>query len=143
MTSRLLVMLALGGCGYFSPDTGSLSGRRCVDEDSNGDVAVSFTGDVTPLLQERCHACHLPGGANPVGVEVGGLDMTSYATLRAGGVVSREAIVVDGRPCESILYQKVGDAPPFGARMPRGGAPLAAQDLALLHDWIAEGAFEN
>ena len=35
-------------------------------------------------------------------------------------------------------------APPFGARMPRNGPPyLPASDVALITDWIIEGAHDN
>ncbi len=49
-------------------------------------------------------------------------------------------IVVDGMPCASILYQKTGPSPPFGARMPRSASALSDADRKLIHDWIAEGA---
>jgi hypothetical protein len=38
----------------------------------------------------------------------------------------------------------VGEAPPFGARMPLNGPPfLDERDRQLLADWIAEGADDN
>ena len=43
-----------------------------------------------------------------------------------------------------MLVQKLGPAPPFGARMPRNGPPyLPASDVALITDWILEGAHDN
>jgi len=53
-------------------------------------------------------------------------------------------IVVPGQPCASILYLKVDEAPPFGARMPLDGPPFWTEDeIQRLHDWIAEGAGDN
>ena len=75
---------------------------------------------------------------------MGGLDLTSYATLREGGVVSETDIVVPGRPCDSVLVQKISGSPPFGARMPLGGPPYLSEDeQQLVRDWIAEGARDN
>jgi hypothetical protein len=53
-------------------------------------------------------------------------------------------IVIPGKPCDSIIVQKLGLAPPFGARMPYNGPPyLSAAELQLIRDWIAEGALDN
>jgi len=51
---------------------------------------------------------------------------------------------VAGRPCDSLLLQKLGPAPPFGSRMPMDGPPyLANEDLVQISDWIVEGANDN
>jgi serine/threonine protein kinase len=62
---------------------------------------------------------------------------------RRGGVRSGTDIIIDGKPCDSILIQKLGPAPKFGARMPNDGTILPEEDLTLLKDWIAEGALNN
>ena len=83
------------------------------------------------LIEYHCPKCHTPGGATPQGLSVGGLDLESFETLRAGGVRSGAEIVVPGQPCTSVLLQKVGAGPPFGARMPLDGPPyLDEEDLA-------------
>jgi hypothetical protein len=93
----------------------------------------------------HCVKCHTPGGATPVGLHVGGLDMTSYDTFIKGGVHSGNGLIaVPGKPCESIVVEKIGPAPPFGARMPKDGPPyLTAEDAQTIVDWIAEGAHDN
>ena len=48
-----------------------------------------------------------------------------------------------GDACGSILVQKLGDAPPFGARMPLEGPALGAPEIQLIVDWIVEGADDN
>ncbi|MCG8555991.1 MAG: hypothetical protein MJD61_12000 [Proteobacteria bacterium] len=73
-----------------------------------------------------------------------GLDLSTFSTLMAGGTGAAIPIVAPGKPCESLLVQKVGESPPFGTRMPRTGPPfLSDSEIQLIKDWIAEGALEN
>lgn len=124
----------------FAPDVGPLSPAQTCDDDLDPARAVSFRTDVSPIFRRACDRCHRPGGD---GVQESGLDLSTYASLRAGGSRSVGTIVVDGQPCSSVLWQKIGPAPPFGARMPRNDPPLAEADRALIHDWIAEGALDE
>jgi hypothetical protein len=136
--------VAAGCVDDFKPEVGPPLASSCGDGDSNPAANVSFSSDIAPLLAEKCSRCHTPGGAAPVGFEIGGLDVSSYASLRAGGVVSGTRIVVDGQACASALVQKLRPEVPFGARMPLNGPPfLDAAQIQLVHDWIAEGAREN
>jgi hypothetical protein len=149
----LTPMLLLAGCiesfDGVDPEVGGARAERCVDADSDPDKEISFSKDVRPILHGEVSgvpgcSCHLPDRPNPIGFEQAGLDLSSYAKLREGGVRSRSAIVVSGKPCSSILWQKVSAGPPFGARMPFDGPPfLGAEQRRILADWIAEGAREN
>lgn len=142
MRAVVLAVVVLGGClDAIGPDVGAPLAARCVDEDSDPGTDVSFARDIQPLLKMRCTSCHSPGG---LGFEIIGLDLTSFSALRAGGAVGGSSIVVPGQPCESIIIEKTGEGPPFGARMPLSGPPfLTDAQRALIHDWIAEGASEN
>lgn len=149
----LLVFLAACDLTY-EPDVGVLAAPDAADTDASltdappsprcadGDpeVAVSFSRDIQPLLARSpgsCTGCH---GANATS----GFTVLTYEGLRRGGQVSGLEIVVAGKPCESELLQKLGAAPPYGARMPYSGPPYySTDDLALLRDWIAEGAHDN
>jgi hypothetical protein len=93
------------------------------------------------MLQMGC-GCHDPkkGGS---AIDLVGFSIENYAKIRRGGVNSGDKIVVAGDPCDSILYQKLGEAPPFGVRMPTFGPYLSREDMALLHDWISEGAHDD
>jgi hypothetical protein len=42
---------------------------------------ISFSEDVSPILQFHCSSCHKPGGE---GFEKSGLDVTTYASLMKG-----------------------------------------------------------
>jgi len=142
----LAAALALAACA-LEPDVGARLAGTCDDTDSNPRTAVSFAGDIRPLtlrMPGGC-GCHLPSmtGAG-VGTQVSGLDLSSLATLRAGGLISGAKVVMAGQPCSSILYQKLSESPPYGSRMPLNGPPFFnATELALVHDWIAEGANDN
>jgi hypothetical protein len=142
--TALTVLTALPSCAQLEPDVGPLLAGTCDNRDTDPDVSISFTKQIRPLFDRAAGGCncHLPSsGAPGPGTRLGGLDLSSLASLRDGGVGSGPQIVIDGEPCASILYQKVSPAPPFGSRMPLNGPPfLTASELRLLHDWIAEGA---
>lgn len=138
-----------GGClDALEPEVGAPLHARCDGEDSDPGADVSFDADIRQAIfgvdGAGCVNCHTEDGVAPVGLEVGGLDLSSYASLRAGGVISRSDVVIPGDPCASILVQKVGPAPPFGGRMPLNGPPfLSAADQQTIIDWIAEGAQDD
>ena len=138
MSWRALPLLVLAGCIELvdQPEVGPITIDPDCDVDSDP-AATSFARDIEPILGESCVRCH--GGDN---VE-SGLDLTSYAGLRAGGVRSAQTIVVAGEPCTSVLYRKLTESPPFGSRMPRSTTPLSLAEQQLVHDWIAEGALDN
>ena len=139
---RFAICCLLAGCiADLGPEVGPPRRALCDDADSEPGTATDFQADVLPILeQNRCFDCHTPTGKTPFGFEVSGLDLSTRATLLAGGARSGTAIVIPGRPCDSILVQKVDGAPPFGGRMPLDGPPfLADREIQILGDWIAEG----
>jgi len=139
--------LVMAGClDAIAPEIGPPVHARCSNEDSDPDTVVRFAQVRAYVFagdEGHCVHCHSTDSATPIGVEIGGLDLRDYTTLRAGGRHG-DAVVVPGRPCESLLVQKIGDAPPFGARMPIDGPPfLDDDDIQLVADWIAEGAHDD
>jgi hypothetical protein len=149
-TAALFGCLLLGGgcIEDLRPDVGPPAQELCIDEDSDPATPVRFGTDIVDTIFARevtgCHQCHRPDAPTPLGFEVGGLDLSTATTLMAGGLVSGSDIVMPGRPCDSILLQKVGASAPFGGRMPLNGPPyLDDEERQLIHDWIAEGALDN
>lgn len=137
----LAAVFGLTGCiDELVPEVGPLVLPACSSTDSDPDVDISYEQDLASVFTLTCARCHTPGGATPIGLAVGGLDLTSAATLRRGGARGGEAIITPGDPCTSVLVRKLGEAPPFGARMPLEGPPLAADVRQQIADWIAEGA---
>ena len=90
---------------------------------------VSYSGQIKPLLEAKCLACH--GGAQ----QLSGLDLRTAAGMQKGGL--HGPAVVPGDPEKSLLYRHVaGLAQPA---MPLGGA-LEAAEVAALKSWIEQGA---
>jgi hypothetical protein len=139
-------LVAIGACA-LEPDVGPLLAGTCKNTDSNPDAQVSFANHIRPLFNRMIGGCgcHMPSATGPgTGTQLSGLDLSSLASLRAGGASSGNRIVVAGEPCSSILYLKIDQAPPFGSRMPLGGPPFFTdEEEELVHDWIAEGAANN
>lgn len=124
----------------LAPDVGPQVPMTTCDDDLDPAQAVSFQGAISPIFVRACNSCHVPGAE---GFSLSRLDLSTYTSLRAGGTRSVGTIVVDGQPCASVLWQKVSPAPPFGVRMPKDDPPLTDAEIALIHDWIAEGALDN
>lgn len=88
---------------------------------------VHFKDRIAPLLKSRCLECHNAQRSR------GGLDLSSRASLLEGGATG--AVVVPGKPGESLLYKLVQ-----GGKMPRKGAPLDELQLRDVKQWIDDGA---
>jgi mono/diheme cytochrome c family protein len=138
----LAVVIAAACLDPLEPDIGPPLHPLCVNQDSDSGADVSYSADISSeVFARRCLVCHSPDGATPIGFEVAGLSLSSYSSLRAGGVVSGAQIVVPEQPCNSVLTEKIGAGPSFGARMPANGPPyLGDAEIQLINDWIAEGA---
>jgi dipeptidyl aminopeptidase/acylaminoacyl peptidase len=93
---------------------------------------VSFSRQVMPVLQRRCQGCHQPGKPN------GKLDLTSYEALKKGGDAG--AGFLPGKPDESPLVENVVGKTPD---MPPNATPLAADEVALITRWVAQGATDD
>lgn len=85
--------------------------------------AVTFAGEIAPLMRKRCQACHRPGEAAP-------FSLVSYEDARRHGAAIRD--VVDQ-----------GLMPPWGADPQHGrfanDRSLTEQERALLIAWIDQG----
>ncbi len=135
--------MAMAAC-ELEPEVGPAYAERCSNADTDLAADVSFARDIQPILGRVCSGCHYPGGENAIGLQLGGLDLSSYDGLLDGGVRSAGTLVQATAPCESILFQKVSPGPPFGSRMPLDGPPfLSDVELDRIHDWISEGARDN
>ncbi|MEE8390610.1 MAG: cytochrome b/b6 domain-containing protein, partial [Anaerolineae bacterium] len=87
--------------------------------------AVSFAGDIQPLLEANCATCHGE-------TALGGLKITEYQSLADGGQ-SGPAFEA-GSPNESLIVTKMSDEHP---------GVLTDDDLQMLIDWITNGAESN
>ncbi|MES2473578.1 MAG: DUF1549 domain-containing protein, partial [Pseudomonadota bacterium] len=105
---------------------------------SNGAAAqtVDFNRDIRPILNGNCIACH--GGVK----QAGGVSF-SYREQALGTGKSGRPTVIPGNPRGSELMARVTSGNPE-TRMPLHAAPLPPEKIALLRQWIKEGAsWEN
>lgn len=95
------------------------------------DQSAHFQSQVLPLLRSRCFRCH--GDQDK-----GGLRLNSHAGLLTAGD-SGDPAVVPGDPDASLLIARIsGDT--AGDQMPPGPDRMTADQIALLADWIRDGA---
>jgi hypothetical protein len=91
-----------------------------------------FESRIRPLLTRHCVDCHGPAK------QMGGLRLDGRAAALRGGDSGRPA-VVPGSSSKSRLFELV-TTPNAKLRMPRQGPPLTAVQVALLKEWIDQGA---
>jgi cytochrome c553 len=94
--------------------------------------APSFDRDVRPILKAACTHCH--GEEEDL---AGGVDLRLRRFMDRPGD-SGEAVVVPGRPEESLLVRVIASG-----EMPQDGKPLDAASLDLIRAWIAAGALAD
>jgi hypothetical protein len=92
---------------------------------------LEYTRDIKPILEARCISCHGPSRHK------GGLRLDTPAAIRKGG--RSGGVIVAGDSANSLLFTLVSGAKD-GPRMPPKGEPLSAQQIALLKEWIDQGA---
>jgi hypothetical protein len=110
--------------------------------DDDGDAEVGDDGslacDVPQLFETRCagDSCHGGGDSSAAGLDLlspGVEERISGATGQScGGIVADPA-----NPENSILYEKLGEAPECGARMPLATEPLSEDEITCVRDWIS------
>ncbi|HEY7288695.1 MAG TPA: PSD1 and planctomycete cytochrome C domain-containing protein [Vicinamibacterales bacterium] len=92
--------------------------------------SVSFAKDVEPILDRSCRSCH--GDA----ARMGRLDLRTRDSALKGG--TRGADLVPGSADNSRLYRRIAGLEQ--PAMPAQGAPLSGAEVAVIKQWIDEGA---
>jgi Protein of unknown function (DUF1553)/Protein of unknown function (DUF1549)/Planctomycete cytochrome C len=92
---------------------------------------LDFVRDVAPILMNRCIECH-----NAID-KTGGLDLTNFAGLRAGGEGGE--VIVEGKPeaSELVLRVEAHEMPPPKDSEPK---PVTLEEIERLRNWITQGA---
>ncbi len=107
----------------FSKPTGS--------KPSAGASKVHFLDDVAPLIDSKCLGCH--GATNPRA----GLRLDTLAGWRRGG--RSGPLLRQGNAGRSTIIARL-TAPAGQGRMPQRGEPLSREEIALVGNWINQGA---
>jgi WD40 repeat protein len=93
----------------------------------------SYWRDVRPILQQRCQGCHQPAKAE------GDVVLTTHAALVSGD----DPVVLARDASHSRLIEAVSKSGDDAPAMPKDGAPLREQQIAVLCAWIAAGAVDD
>ncbi len=118
-TGLPLIILFFSGCYYdVGPET----------EPIGDDVIISFSGDVQPIFNKKCTACH-PLLVPQLDLGAG----LSFNSLYSGG------FVVPNNSGQSTLFQRLTGNPTI---MPPSG-PLPESDVETIKKWIEQGALNN
>ncbi len=95
---------------------------------------VTFNRDIRPIFTKHCTACH--GGVK----EAGGISLVFHERILQEGE-SGNIAVVPGKPETSELIKRVKSKDPdYVMPQPKHGPALAASEIALLEQWISQGA---
>jgi Planctomycete cytochrome C/WD domain, G-beta repeat len=93
-------------------------------------AAPSFSRDIRPILQKNCQGCHQPAS------KTSGLDLTTFDGFSKGG--KKGPAFIAERPDDSIVVRYLTAA--LQPRMPLGEAALPDNEIALIKEWIRDGA---
>jgi len=100
--------------------------------DETPEKIAMFESHIRPLLKERCLECH------DQETQEGGLRLDQRVGWEVGGHTG--PAIVPGRPDDSLLFRAVAYLDK-DLQMPPD-APLAAQEVRLLRQWIEQGAID-
>lgn len=96
---------------------------------------IDFNTQIQPILSENCYACHGPDDAKMEG----GLRLDKRELALKGGE-SGDAIV-PGDPGKSLIIERITHADPKEVMPPpKKKAALKSEQIALIRQWISEGA---
>jgi hypothetical protein len=94
---------------------------------------VDFDRQVHPILAAKCFSCHSQEKRS------GGLSLAAYSDALNGG--RSGAAVKPGDSGASLMVRRItGEMQP---RMPLGGEPVSAAEIATIRSWIDQGARIN
>ncbi|MBK9952182.1 MAG: hypothetical protein IPP10_11830 [Candidatus Competibacteraceae bacterium] len=102
---------------------------------------VSFQKDVLPILKASCAECHTPPSGE--GYQKTGLAVDTYDHLMKGTKMG--PVIVAGQSLNSSLNRLIegrsGVDPSI--RMPHGKVKLPDAQLAMIRNWVDQGAKNN
>lgn len=95
---------------------------------------IRFNRDIRPIFTKHCTSCH--GGVK----EAGNISLI-YRDRALGEGKSGERAIVPGKPEESELMRRIVSKDPDEVMpKPKHGPPLVEKEVAIIRQWIAEGA---
>lgn len=112
---------------------------RPVQSTDNSTLTATFDSIQQHVFTPICTTCHT-GATAPLGLRLD--EGVSYAMLvNVASVEDPTHKRIDpGNPDASYLVHKIEGTASVGGRMPLGGAPLPPETIAVIRQWITEGA---
>ena len=98
---------------------------------------ISYSRDVQPIFNSACVSCHPSSGNLDLR---DGYSYNNLVNKPASGY--NGILVVPGDAESSILYKKIDGSGAYGSNMPLGGS-LSSTQIAIIRNWIDEGAKNN
>ncbi len=98
----------------------------------DGKVSIDFVKQIVPILTANCYECH-GNGKSKGGVHLD--NWKSMTTERKG-----KWVVQPGSPATSLLLRNIELPESDDSAMPPKGARVQAGDIALIREWIVQGA---
>ncbi len=96
---------------------------------------IDFNTQIQPILSENCYACHGPDEAKMEG----GLRLDKRELALKGGESGKA--IVPGDPGKSLIVERITHTDPTEVMPPpKKKAALKTEQIALIHQWISEGA---
>jgi hypothetical protein len=136
LVSMTLVACGSGGGGGAAPPAGGGGGGG----GGGGAVLTPDFESIQDLVFDAfCISCHI-GASAPLGLRLD--DTNSYALLVGVASVQQPSLLrVDpGNPNDSYLIRKLEGTAGTGGQMPLGQSPLPTADIAVIRQWITDGA---
>lgn len=137
----LLGALVIAACSAGSGKGLDASGRPIGEQPDPSDLPT-LENIQARVFTPICTQCHV-GAAAPRGLRLDAAnaytDLVGVPSQEVGGLLRVEAF----NPDDSYLVRKIEGTASVGARMPLGGPPLPAEDIALIRQWILEGAMNT
>jgi mono/diheme cytochrome c family protein len=90
---------------------------------------VDFAHEIVPIIKARCVECHADGKSK------GGLSLDTRETM-----LQSKGAVTPSKPAESELIRRINLPDGDDERMPPKGDRLSAKEIALLTEWVKQGA---
>ena len=99
----------------------------------SGEQKLSYNEDIRPILNKKCLACH--GGVQ----QLGGFSLLFREEALGETDSGKKAIVPGNAKASELIKRLKHDDPEL--RMPLEAAPLNEEEIALISQWIDEGAY--
>ena len=114
----------------LKPDQVERDGSKPSEGQTTAKASPVFAEKIRPVLASRCYSCHGPQK------QQNGLRVDSLEALLKGSANGK--VVVPGKANGSVLVRRLAgqDLP----RMPYGGPPLSAEEIATIRQWVDAGA---